>query len=180
LQGVTCQRQICGGFTVYTDFQENLPWIEEEIPVARVRAMASHNSGQAHTMSDGNRWQGWDSSAVQTNDMQTEFQWPDPLPLTRISLFYQDFRVESAVALNISLHTSEGWKTLTNNVPSILNRFEIFRSHPEYGQHSQTIRFSPTLADGVRLEIASVRPNRNWTIREAEFYLAVTNRFRAY
>lgn len=172
---VSCSRRILGHYTVYTDFRAVYGQNEQSFRPARLQVSSSHNPDHAAALCDGSTHNGWTSHAEQAAGMRIEFTWPDKQPLTRCSLAYRDYRIESARALTVSLHTEGGWTALTNRLPAHIERFSFINGHPEYGPHIQTVQFKPTLADGIRFEIDTPRSGLAWSIREVELYRSSTN-----
>lgn len=173
--GVTCRMATAGIFRVYSEFRQTTkPEPQEQRLVFEpADATASHNTADAHRLTDGHRASFWSSQTNQQSGMWFQQTWKPLRPIQRIALCYHNDPGGHAPTLDILLRGTNGWEKIHDNLATQLAPFIFANGHPLYGDFVQTIRFPPQLADAVRVEINQAAPTRFWQLGEIDvFYRA--------
>jgi hypothetical protein len=168
--GVTADKQECGDFTVYTGFSYKPPHPEVKVPASKIWVTVSHYPQWATCLVDGHYAHRWRSHKAQEPGMWVQLNLPERAALTRVTMFYNYYLFDRALALNVLAKTREGWKVVAYKVPVDMDPFEFVNGHPLMGNQPQTIRFDPVETDALKIEIAEPNPGRDWTIGEIEVY----------
>lgn len=164
--GVICRKQVCGDFTVYTDFRLLDPPREVTAPVRAVAA--SVEPDQAERMKDGDHNNWWESGRHQERGMWIEARLHSVLSVCRVSTYYGGRSYFRAKAVDILAWVGGEWQTVRTNVVQDLARFQFVNNHPVYGDGCRTYRFEPVETDAVRVWIAEAAPTRQWSVAEIE------------
>ncbi len=167
---VAYHKQLCGDFSVYTDFKRVLQRTEQKIYPSLLTISVSIYPEAASVLNDGNYATRWRSHKAQEKGMWVNVQLPSSMPITRVSMYYNYYHHDRARSLNILAHTMDGWKTVRPDITRDMDPFEFINSHPIYGNQVQTIRFTPVITDLLKIEINEPEPGRDWTIGEIELY----------
>ncbi|MBU0677916.1 MAG: hypothetical protein KJ626_07335 [Verrucomicrobia bacterium] len=169
---VTSRIETCGEFKVYTDFAQEKPDRDRRLDAEDLNISVSDYPQDAALLKDGNYVSRWRSHRAQAGGMFIDIEFPQPVPVTRVAMFYNYYHHDRAVSLNI-LARKKGrrWQTVLSKVPESLDAFEFVNGHPVYGNQVQTIRFPAVTTDALRIEVAEVNEGRDWTVGEIEIYV---------
>lgn len=167
---VAFQKQTCGMYSVYTDFQTARTSPEQHGPGTNLQITVSHFAAAAGALVDGRTTTRWRSHQAQEKGMWIELRLPTDLPVAGLVLDYTGYPYDRARSIAILTRTPTGWQTTAAPIGRNLDPFRILNGHPALGYDRQTITFAPVVTDGLRIEILEPEPGRDWTIGEIEIY----------
>jgi len=172
LMHITCRVETAGQFKVYTNFRDSYPVAGRPMHPALITVKAKHNPEAAIFLSDGKPETRWQSHYPQEPGMHVDLQFPGPVKVTTLKLYYGDYYHDRANALRIRAKRGKKWITIKESVPEQMDAFDFSRGYPIWGNWVQTIRIPVTVTDAIRLEITEPREGRDWTINEITVYVA--------
>jgi len=170
IMNVTSHKEVCGRFDVHTDFKPASPLHEKRVLPQDITFSTSQSPETAGNLNDGDRLSRWQSHHAQEKGMWIDMQFASTQTVKRISIHYDFYAHDNARSINILAKDSSGWKPITNSVEFVMQPFEMKNNHPVYGSQFQTVSFTPTATDRLRIEIESPKEGRDWTIGEIEVY----------
>lgn len=169
---VSCRRQACGRYEVFTDFASLRPPAGPEIPSPSLLFTASRLPETAAALGDGDPLTRWRSFTNQHAGLWVEVRLPSPRPLSQVAVHYTQYRGDRARGMSLAAWAGGAWTNVAEGISRKIDDFEMINGHPVYGTDRQTIRFPAVLTDRLRLEITEPEPNRDWTIGEIRVFEA--------
>jgi hypothetical protein len=168
---VTAEKKQCVDLAVFTDFRYQPPHPEYPIPHAALRpTVESYPEAQA-TLCDGVFETRWRSHKEQAAGMGVNVALPDGAEVTRVTLFFNGYAHDRPRAFTLKADVGDGvWKTVVERVERDYDAFQWRNNHPIMGDAAQTMRFDPTPAQRLRIEILEPERGRDWTIGEIVVY----------
>jgi hypothetical protein len=167
---VTCRKDLCGEFMVYTDFKTPRKPPDTLVPLDQLSIKTSHNNASAGILKDGQRTQRWGSHHPQERGMWIEITLPTLKKVSGLGLWYNQYAHDMAPVLKISAREDKGWRPLLSSVPGQLDPFVFRNNHPTYGEKMQTIEFPGIRTDGLRIEIVEPNSRQDWSLVEIGVY----------
>ena len=167
---VAYRREAYGDMQVYTDFRWAPPRPEKLVSRDNLQVATDVYRQDERLLVDGMYETRWRSHGAQTQGMGIELRLKQPVPICRVSLYYNLYPYDRARALKIMARQGDAWQTVLARVPENFERFEFINGHPVYGNQVQTIRFEPVVTQALRIEIAEPSPGRDWTVGEITVY----------
>ena len=167
---VSCQSRICGEFIIYNVFKTTREPAGTMVPKDQVSIRTSHNNSSAGFLTDGQKTKRWGSHHPQEKGMWIEIALKSPRLLKGMGLYYNQYAHDLAPSLKLLARKGQEWKTLFPSVSGKLDRFAFLNSHPVYGDKMQTIQFSVTQTDALRIEIVDPNPKQDWSLVEVDLY----------
>lgn len=172
--GVKSSKQVCGHYTVFTDFV--CPERSTGVPIPRtsMTASASHNANAAPDLIDGTVARFWRcEGTLQQTGMWVAVEWEDPAAVTRIRLDHGMVGRDHARRVKVWARDGGTWTPAADSVPDAPAPFEFRNNRPAYGRAVTEIVLSNAVAaTGVKVEILEPRTNRAWTVNEVEIIRA--------
>lgn len=167
--GIRARRERWGEYEVFWNFMPPAEeWTEKTVPLAGGQVTVSHNKEQAENLIDGEPSVRWRALHAQEKGMLIEIGLEKARHVMGVRLDYGGYAYDQAQKLQITVRSDNGsWVTMMSPVVSQLDPVVLKNGHPVMSMPVQTIRFqTPTFTDGVRIEIETPTPKRDWTIGE--------------
>lgn len=160
-------KDMVGDWQLYHTFREAEPRSELELDLSNVTITSSCHPEDVDALIDGNYVTRWRSHQAQKAGMWVQLNFPEPVTLNRLSMYYNYYHVDRARQLRIKVRDPDGKMVIhLDNIEEGLDRFEFENNRPIYGNQVQTIRFDPVETDAIRIIVLQPQIGRDWTIGE--------------
>lgn len=161
------RKEICGDFSVYTDFEWPSGASRRLGRLPSCMLEASHNQADAVQMQDGHDTFWRCSGYTQTPGMWVSMKWTGPLVVDQIVFDHGVFHRDHPMTVNLDAIKEGNWQRVASNVPVHREPFLFMNNHPSYGHGVTTIHLpEPVVTTGIRVEIVQPRAKFAWTIVE--------------
>ncbi|NCC49755.1 MAG: hypothetical protein EOM20_00935 [Spartobacteria bacterium] len=168
---VGARRVRAGDFLVYHDFIELLPHgPERPVPPETITMRADDGQASLPALLDNDRTTKWFSEEPQYVGMYLEATLDRARWLNRLTMFYGSFAHDIVPEARVEVRTEEGWKSVQDRWPGVLDKFVFEQDHPVYGVDAQTLRFVPVKGDAVRITIQKPADRFCWTVTGLVLY----------
>jgi len=167
---VTCKRQTCGHYEVYTDFQSAVRSDGRTIPQNFLKVQTSHNPVSVTNMIDGSAATFWRSSGTfQQTGMWVSVEWNVPRSVSRVRMDHGVSIHDFAESLTVYYLANGRWEKIPGEISGRPGPFEFRNRHPTYGRVITDVELpQPVETTCIKIEIAKPRTKYAWTIAEIE------------
>jgi hypothetical protein len=161
------RKQLCGEFSVYTDFEwpPEAPRLFSRLPACQIDA--SHHRMDAMRMHDGKDSFWRCLGFIQKPGMWVSMKWEEPLVVKQVVFDQGVYHRDHPLSVHVDALKKGEWYRVASDVPVIRQPFGFINHHPIYGHGVTTVPLpEPVTTTGIRVEIAKPRANYAWTIVE--------------
>jgi hypothetical protein len=170
--GVSSERDECGAYVIYTDFQPDPATAgERTIPASELSLDASHNPADLANLVDGDEYNRWSALAYQEEGMWLRVTLEKPTTLSRLRVGYGYFFHDHAPKMALIVTTPSGETETITGITGQIDKFAFENGRPVYGGAArQTIVLPGVPVQALALHITDPHTRRAWTICELELF----------
>ena len=160
---VACRVESCGNFKVYTDFVSSSMRTPDTMLFSRAEASHSPDKVVDRINDPTQFWRC--EGALQQTGMWVSVEWLEPRQVGHVLLSHGFFVQDCPDAVHVYYKTKETWEKLPDPLACLSVPFMFSNGHPVYGGEMTRLDFPfPVETTGLKLEIATPRIHRAWTI----------------